>query len=103
MGPVPVQELRSDPTHCDTGYKAKPGTISTGDRMANPKQCFQRVSVFPCLPITELNSLDRIGGTFLSSQGAGVGAGGLETQLAVAEEMLHVTFFSLSSATVPVE
>lgn len=103
MGPVPVQELRSDPTHCDTGYKAKPGTISTGDRMENPKQCFQRMSVFPCLPITELNSLDRIGGTFLSSQGAGVGAGGLETQLAVAEEMLHVTFFSLSSATVPVE
>lgn len=60
--------------------------------------------VFPCLPMTELNSLDGIGGTFLSSQGAGAGEGGLETQLAVTEEMLHVTFFfSLSSAIVPVE
>lgn len=71
--------------------------------MANPEQCFQRTSIFPCLPASELNSLDRIGGTFLSSQGAVAGEGGLETQLAVPEEKLHVTFFSLSSATVPVE
>ena len=103
MGPVPVQELRLDPTHCDKGYKAKPGTISTGDRMANPKQCFQRVSVFPCLPITELNSQTGLVELSLAVREPGAGEGGLETQLAVVEEMLHVTFFSLSSATVPVE